>query len=558
MKKNKALLLLASFTTLALLAGAAFQENVVKEWRGVQRRYRERLPAEARSEFPVQLRQIVVPKLDVTDRCVSCHVGMAPGESGIAGDRLFGRHPDVVHDPAEIGCVVCHGGQGRATEEADAHGEAPHWPSPMLPRKYMTAGCGACHTHLSVSNQALLGRGRDLFERHDCLMCHRVDGRGGTLRPEEKVEVSAPELSRAGTSGFDRDWYAKHLARHEKEATGPWRSGFGPVPIDEREAIEGFLGSRMGARGLVEAKALFHSLGCRGCHKVGGVGGDDGPDLTRVGDKDPGRLDFTRVPGGKSLTAWLAEHFRAPAVVVPGSAMPVLGLTEDQIDALTFYMMSLRRSEYPEAYWPKDRIRAERFDEREFATDGGTLFGTFCAACHGTRGEGMRYPGAPSFPAIGNADFLEIASDEFIRSTVTRGRPGRRMPAWGEKEGGLRPSEVEAVVGYVRRLGGGTSHVPDTKPARWIQADAAAGAKLWADNCTVCHGPKGEGKEGPAVNNTVLLENATDTYLLETIRRGRRATSMPPFGVPSPAHRGLSTREMESIVAHIRAWEIKG
>ncbi len=49
-----------------------------------------------------------------------------------------------------------------------------------------------------------------------------------------------------------------------------------------------------------------------------------------------------------------------------------------------------------------DRVRAEKLSEREFATDGATLYGTFCAACHGQGGEGMRYPGMAPFPAIGN------------------------------------------------------------------------------------------------------------------------------------------------------------
>ena len=115
------------------------------------------------------------------------------------------------------------------------------------------------------------------------------------------------------------------------------------------------------------------------------MGGDDGPDLTAEGNKDPGQLNFAQIGGERTLANWLEEHFRAPASVVPGSHMPELGLTEQQIDQLTFYMLSLRGRNLQEALWPKDRIRAERFGEREFATDGATLYGTFCAACHGAR-----------------------------------------------------------------------------------------------------------------------------------------------------------------------------
>ena len=554
-RANKLLLLGASLATLALLVVAAFYEGYWREWRRVQLVYREQLPAQQAAEFNVQLRQVYAPALHVTDRCISCHVGMAPGETGIKGKPEFAAHPDVGHDPLQYGCVVCHGGQGRATEKADAHGTAPHWPEPMLPQRYAYAGCGGCHTHLAVPNLSHVTRGRALFERYDCLTCHSLDKRGGTLRPGGAQGVTAPDLSRVGGSGFDRQWYEKHLAHHAAAANGSWRASFGEIAPEDRQAIDVFLSSRVGAPGLVEAKAVFHSLGCRGCHKVGGVGGDDGPDLTREGEKDPQRLDYAHVPGEKTLANWLGAHFRSPAQVVPGSQMPVLGLGDQQIDALTFYLLSLRQSDYPEAFWPKDRLRAVRFAEREFTGDGATLFGTFCAACHGPRGEGMRYPGLSAFPAIGNPDFLAVASDRFLAGTVTHGRPGRRMPAWGEKEGGLRPAEIDAVVAHIRSLGNGIPSPLETEPRRWVTGDAGAGARLFADSCASCHGSNGEGKEGPALHNQGLLANASDRYLIETIRRGRRGTSMPSFAASTTAHRLLSDAEIESIVTFIRRWE---
>jgi mono/diheme cytochrome c family protein len=573
MRATKHLLLWSSLGSLLLLGWAAFAENFRQEWRLLQAAYRDRLPADRRAEFNTQLRQIVVPALNSADRCVTCHLGMSPGDTAIPGDKVFGPHPNVGHDPAQFGCTVCHGGQGRATTKADAHGDVRHWPEPMIPRRLAYAGCGACHTHLAVSDAAGLERGRALFERHDCLACHRMEGRGGTIRPGGAGGMEGPDLTASGARGYDRGWHAGHVARLEKERAGgaatgaaakrPWQASFAPIAAADLQAIGVYLDSRAGAPGLVEAKALFHSIGCRGCHSIGGVGGDDGPDLTREGQRDPGQLaaaraaDGTHRTGGAALTGWLADHFRAPARVVAGSAMPEIGLTDDQIDRLTFYMLSLRRSDYPEALWPKDRIRAERFGEREFATDGPTLYGTYCAACHGRQGEGMRFPGATAFPAIANPDFLAIASDDFLRQTIQRGRPGRRMPAWGEKEGGLRADEIDAVVAQVRRIGGGVQARPDPRPARWAAGDVAAGARLYADACASCHGADGQGGEGPALHNRVLLEAATDTYLFETIKRGRRGTSMAAFSDASPARRTLEDDEIEAIVTHIRSWEVK-
>ena len=557
MRSIKHLLLWSSLGTLFALFWAAFAESSLQEWRTIQEEYRAALPEAQAEAFAVRLRQVYAPALRATDRCVSCHVGMSPGETGIPGRRLFAQHPDVVHDPSRFGCTACHGGQGLATAKADAHGDVRHWPSPMIPRRFADAGCGSCHAHLRVTSVAAIETGRGLVERHDCLACHRLDGRGGTLRPGTAAGAAAPDLSRVGATGYRRDWYADHLARREASAASDWRTSFAPIAEDDRRTLDEYLGSRVGAPGLVEAKALFHSLGCRGCHPVGGVGGDDGPDLSIVGQKDPGQLSFAHVPGERTFPAWLAEHFRAPAKVVPGSNMPYLGLTEPQIDGLVFYLLSLRRTEFPEAFWPNDRIQAQHFGEREFATDGPTLYGTFCAACHGPQGQGMRYPGMAAFPAIANPDFLEIAPDSLLVATIRRGRAGRRMPAWGEKTGGLVQAEIETLVRFLRELGGGVAQAEDPRPARWVSGDPEHGSQLFAASCAGCHGASGEGAEGPALRDPVLLESATDTYLVETIRRGRRGTSMPAFSVASPVRPVLGPEEIESIVAHLRGFEVK-
>ncbi len=549
MNRNKYLLLTASAGTLALLVVAAAEENLLKPWRRIQQS-----ASTNGSPVEVRLRQVVVPGLRTADRCVSCHLGMAPGESGLTGPRVTAAHKPVGHDPADFGCTVCHGGQGYATEQADAHGEVESWPAPMIPLRYAYAGCGSCHTHLRVTNTAALERGRNLFQSLDCLACHKLDGRGGTVRIGGVGGMEGPDLSRVGATGYDAGWYEQHLKKSRAAGAGVWQSSFGAIEEPARASLALFLASRVGAPGLVEAKALFHTLGCRGCHKVNAVGGDDGPDLTRVGERDPGRTDFTHVPGAPVLANWFAEHFRHPARVVPDSAMPAFGLSEEEVDALTFYMLSLRHSAFPEAYWPKDRIRAERFGEREFATDGATLYGTFCAACHGLHGEGRRYPGMPVFPAVGNPDFLAVASDEFLTATIRHGRPGRRMPAWGEKEGGLRPEEIQAVVGQLRAWGGVVPE-PDPKPSRWVTADAATGKRLFTAYCAGCHGAEGRGGEALALNNQGLLAGATDTYLARTISRGRRGTAMEGYAKPSTVHPTLAPGDIESIVSYIRSWE---
>jgi len=564
MQKNKFLLLASSFTTLLLLAAAAGQEHLAREWRHIQ--------GQGRSEeapIPVQLRQIVNPALGISDRCVSCHVAMAPGEELVTGSPVLHRHRPVAHDPADYGCTVCHGGQGLATEKADAHGDVDFWPQPMLPRDMSQAGCGTCHAHVAIPNADALAASRAVFERRSCLACHRVDGRGGVQRRASTLQrrgtqpaggqgLDGPDLSRVGVTGFNARWYDDHLAKSAGETTAesaaPWATLFGPIADADRAALRTYLATRVGAPDLIEAKATFLSTGCLGCHTVSGVGGEEGPDLTRVGDKDPGQVDFAQVPGGRSFAAWNLEHFRSPGAVAAGSQMPVLGLTEDQIRKLTFYVLSLRRRDLPGSYLPADRLRVARFGEREFAPDGAAIFSAFCTGCHGLDGLGRRSPGMPAFPAVANPDFLSRVSDDFLATTVRLGRPGRRMPAWGRIAGGLRPDEIAAVVRYLRTRSGIAAR-PDPKPKRWVKGDAGEGERLFASICSGCHGGKGQGGEGPALNNRVLLDAATDTYFVETIGNGRRGTAMPGFLTSSPVRPALAPAEIEAVVAFLRTWQ---
>ncbi|MCC6586549.1 MAG: c-type cytochrome [Bryobacterales bacterium] len=546
MKKNKYLLLISSAAVLVLLVAAAVDENFLKQWRRIQ--------AEGRGEegaIPVQLRQVVNVNLGVADRCVSCHVAMGPGEQSVRGHAVLAAHKPVVHDPAEYGCTVCHGGQGQATEKADAHGDVHFWPEPMLDKQMSQAGCGSCHAPLGVPEQTRLKAASLAFERLDCYACHRVDGKGGTLRPD-RGGMEGPDLSRVGLAGYDTAWHEKHRKKAEAGQPAAWQA-FRDVSASDQELLQLFLRTRVAAPRLVAAKSAFHSAGCLGCHKVSGVGGDDGPDLTRAGFKDPGQVSFEHVPGKGNMRNWMAEHFRAPASVVVGSQMPASNLSEQEIDQLTFYTLSLRRKELRDNYLPKDRVRAVKFGVREFEADGATLYGAFCSGCHGMDGKGRRLPGLVSFPSIANPDFLAIAPEALLAHTVEHGRPGRRMPGW-LKTDGLRPDEIKAVVAYVRALGQ-VEPEPDKRPARWVAADAKQGKRIFESTCVGCHGQQGKGGEGPALNNKVLLGAATDTYLVETVSRGRRGTAMGAFVEPSPVRRTLTRADIEAVVAYLRSLE---
>lgn len=545
MNKNKILLLTSSLGVFVLLAAAAIDENFLKSWRRIQG-----TGSTENGAIPMQLRQVVNPGLRLADRCVSCHVSMAPGEDSVTGGPLFKKHPAVVHDPTVYGCTVCHAGQGAATEKADAHGDVHFWPEPMIPAKMAQAGCGACHAAPGIPGRTKLREAQAAFERLDCRACHRVDGRGGTIRPDGGG-MEGPDLSGVGIKGYATGWHEKHLANAAKVDKGPWKTSFAPVTDDDQALLALYLSTRNGASALIEAKATFFSYGCLGCHRVSGVGGDEGPDLTRAGQKDPGLADFTHVPGQRALGNWIAEHFRSPAAVVTGSKMPAVAAPENDIEQLTMYVLSLRRRELPGAYLPKDRIEVTRMGRREFAVDGATIFGAFCAGCHGFEGLG-RTTGDETFPAIASPAFQQLVTDRFLTETIAKGRPGRRMPGWN-KEGGLRPEEIAAVVRHLRVL---SRVMPPAEEDRWMTAaEPSTGEALYAASCSGCHGDKGQGAKGPALGNRAFLELATDGYLRDTITKGRQGTVMPAFGQPSPAHRTLAPGDVESVVAYIRSWQ---
>lgn len=81
---------------------------------------------------------------------------------------------------------------------------------------------------------------------------------------------------------------------------------------------------------VARGKAVYAQFGCAGCHRIHGEGGAVAPDLSAVGDT-------------RSDRAWHLRHFRDPASVSPGSFMPKFPLSDQQLEDLTSYMLSLKK-----------------------------------------------------------------------------------------------------------------------------------------------------------------------------------------------------------------------
>lgn len=81
--------------------------------------------------------------------------------------------------------------------------------------------------------------------------------------------------------------------------------------------------------------------------------------------------------------------------------------------------------------------------------------------------------------------------------------------------------------------------------------DPARGARLFATNCAVCHGQKGEGRVGATLNTVFVSMNAT-VELKEIISKGRLGTMMPTWGKENGGP--LSEQDIDDIVAYIESW----
>ena len=280
------------------------------------------------------------------------------------------------------------------------------------------------------------------FNRNDrCISCHH-----GLENPEMK-EMSQPHATHPGTFMEDHpvQQYGCTIchggqpgALSKKEAFGRLSETHWPTPLleqpyiqsscgkchlavfsDEEEEGEdkGLPGARDGMEVFLTGLTIFSTEGCLGCHQARGVGGILGPDLTEQGEKTKHEYSFQNISGEQTISNWLKEHFRDPEMVSPGSQMLRINLEESEMEALAIFVMGLAKPEIPFEYFSLATLN-EFKGERE-SMEGKKGYSYLCSACHGKTGEGKGYEDfLTGIPAIGNPDFLRVASKEYIRFLV--------------------------------------------------------------------------------------------------------------------------------------------
>ncbi len=186
--------------------------------------------------------------------------------------------------------------------------------------------------------------------------------------------------------------------------------------------------------------------------------------------------------------------------------------------------------------------------DSELVKRGEQLFNQNCVFCH--QPDAIGKPGVA--PSLTNKEFLSIASDKFLMSTIRDGREGTGMPPFAH----LGRDGVQAIVAWLRsheKLPNRSAEV-DAQPD--AHGDPRLGDRWYHQICATCHGPRGDGYAaggtGTAIGKRGFLSKVSDGFIRETIKHGRSNTRMRGFqGADGLAN--LTDREIDDIIVYLRS-----
>lgn len=352
--------------------------------------------------------------------------------------------------------------------------------------------------------------------------------------------------------------YGQGRATNMKEAHGTGRETHWDFPIIPLQYIQSSCAqchdiemlNAKGGEKIAKGETLFRERGCKGCHKLDGIGGVLGKALDGVGSQPVAYFPMTSpdavrsVRGEKTIYTWMKQHFDDPRNIVLGSEMKA-DFTDLESDLLTTYVLSLRSGEIPKQY---RRLKVVAADSRKTADDGEALYRMYCIACHTTGKDSVNDEVFKrTIPAIMNPAFLMAVDDKYLKKVIEEGRAGTQMTAWKAAAAGLTEREINSIIGFL------TKDRPKSRPEPFgfakYRTDAVHGEELYTIRCISCHGAKGQGGVGLNLRNPVVQKAADPEFLAITVRDGRQGTHMAAFGAKGV---GLSDQDIADIVAYVR------
>lgn len=561
-KRFQTITALCSIVVILLLIVIFFQEHN-PEWKSIQQAHQKiafETAMDSRQREAIQsarpeIQQIILPELNRTDRCLTCHTGTTVS-TFIDQPLPFKTHSGdylLDHPTEQFGCTICHSGQGQAVDQRNAHARHPDvpWTQPLISMDHIQSSCGQCHLTIFSNSTTLNGtdifqHGQKIFSAEGCLGCHKARGVGGSVGPDltEQGEKTRHEYSFINISGEHSisNWLYEHFKDPETVSPGSdmlalelndtdvaalvtFTMGMNKpdIPFDyfSIETLNEFKGQR----GELGGEQLYPMI-CSACHGKNGEGKDY--EKFDTGVASIGNQDFLSVASTDFLefTIRNGRGLRQMAAWTPRFS----GLKNGEIVSAVNFLKSQRiiNSNLNDASTLKGNKNR-----------GQQLYNENCLMCHGEDGRGAQVI------SISNPDFLAVADDEFLYQTIVNGRRNIAMPGWGQ----FSSQDASDIITHLRGW--------QTSPSRRGTFDASNGnakngEQLYHYRCSRCHGTYGQGDSGPALFTADLLDTASDYFLAEMITKGRHATAMFGWEKDVASKDRLSRVQVADIISFLR------
>jgi mono/diheme cytochrome c family protein len=193
-----------------------------------------------------------------------------------------------------------------------------------------------------------------------------------------------------------------------------------PHPI-----VPGF--ERFGSADAEAGRLLLGELNCISCHK---------PDAASAEHVSVKKAPLLAEAGSRLNVEWVRDFIADPQKAKPGATMPQPTLTAAEIDALSHFLMSLRRAK-PLESWGAHAMKAKDVFNR-----------VGCAACHNPV-DGPALPGSVPLPDL-RAKYASPAALAHFLADPLSVRPSGRMPKLNLSQGEAISLAVH-FVGLPRR-----------------------------------------------------------------------------------------------------------